>query len=472
MQNHCNILLYDSRVTLLDFTDEVIFVNIRNFRIMKKLIVFSFLALLLFTGVDCKDEPPIVPPVNPLSLAVEDVTCTEVFLTLSLAGTETNRTVSMKRGDSIIATISIGETDSLFIDEGLLPKQTYTYSLVKDNWSASIQATTQDTTSHDIQWQLPDTLGAMGLIRDVWVFSRNNAWAVGEIYLRDSNGIIDNGTRYNAAQWNGTKWEVQQLKVNFRGNIITPPINGIFAFSQNDIWLSSGVPIHGNGETWTQYHLFDMGVLSSNDGSINKLWGAKSNNLFFVGNKGSIVRYSNGNWSKMESHTTVDLQDIWGIDESHIWATGTNVSDGRCVVLQYDGKQWTTIYDNANKPPNEFFGFRTLWTDRTDNIYLAGGSRTQLMYLNTKIFQQQNISAEWVALQIRGRNRRDIFEARDGSEITHFNGVDWHRYTEIKTLNSGYATFACVYPIQDFLLIGGFYFTGLNGLPVVIRGYR
>jgi len=60
-----------------------------------------------------------------------------------------------------------------------------------------------DTTSHRVQWQPVDTLGALGLIRDVWVFDKNNAYAVGEIYLKDSTGQFDrNG--YNLVKWDGT----------------------------------------------------------------------------------------------------------------------------------------------------------------------------------------------------------------------------------------------------------------------------
>jgi hypothetical protein len=432
------------------------------FILLASILIFSFLQM------DCKDDSPVVPPVNPLQIAIYDVTCTEASLKLSLDGSETNRIVVLKRGDSIIATISMLESDSLFVDAGLLPKQTYTYSLVKDSWSVIVQATTQDTTSHDVQWQIPDTLGTWGLIRDVWVFSRDNAWAVGEIYLADSAGNTDMGNPYNAAHWDGSKWEIMQVPTaGFVGSGFYP-LYTIFAFAPNNIWTFSGAGSysHWNVQIWTTAYVAER------QGGGQKLWGTSSSNLFLVGTNGSISRHNGSSWTKMESNTTVDLQDIWGIDDTHIWATGTNINDGRSVVSQYDGNRWTTIYDNANKPPNEYYGFRTLWTDRADNIFLAGGSRTQLMHLKSHTFQQQNISAEWVALQIRGRNRRDIFEARDGSEVLHFNGVNWHRYSQIKTPNSGNSTFTSVHPIQDFIVIGGFYFSELNGLPIVMRGYR
>lgn len=429
----------------------------------------SFVTILTLLFLSCKDDG-ITPPTNPLQLTVEDVSCTEAFLKLSLVANEPNRTVIVKRNDSVVTTITLATVDTLITEVNLLPKKTYTYTASAGSWKTSVQITTLDTTSHTIHWQTPDTLGVYGLIRDVWVFSRDNAWAVGEIFLRDSNGVIDNGTRYNGAHWDGMKWTLMRIPYYFQGQPIYNPLYCVFAFNENDIWFAGNGVIHWNG----QQHI-PAEIPASVWGTflVNRIWGTSSNNIFIVGDNGSIAHYSNGTWTKMESHTTVDLQDVWGIDNEHVWATGTNIGDGHSVVLQYDGKQWTTIYDNANKPPNEKFGFRSVWTDRIDRIYLAGGSRTQLMNLNNKTFQQLNIpQQQWVAFNIRGINRRDIFQIGSAGETVHFNGVSWYLYPELKLLNEGFAGFNSVYPTTDFVLIGGLYLTALNGFPVVIRGYR
>ena len=110
---------------------------------------FTLCAVLLFINADCKKEPPVTPPTNPLQLTVEDVSCTEAFLKLTLAESETQKTITLKRGDSTIAIITMAGKDSLFIDEGLLPKHTYTYTLAAQSFTVTTQATTMDTTSHD-----------------------------------------------------------------------------------------------------------------------------------------------------------------------------------------------------------------------------------------------------------------------------------------------------------------------------------
>jgi hypothetical protein len=122
---------------------------------------FVLFVFFSFCALTCKKNPvapPSGPSTNPLQLSVQSVTCTEAFLKLSLAATATQRMLTIKRGDSTIAAMTMKGTDSLFVDAGLLPNKTYKYTLITGNWSVNSQATTMDTTSHNWSWEV-DTLG-------------------------------------------------------------------------------------------------------------------------------------------------------------------------------------------------------------------------------------------------------------------------------------------------------------------------
>jgi hypothetical protein len=176
---------------------------------MTKFIFATFFFLLLFPG--CPDNG-VQPKPNPLQLTVEDVTSTEVFLKLSLDQSETQHIVTLKRGDSTIATIiiSTSDGDSLFVDEGLLPNKTYTYTLAYQSFTATAQATTMDTTSHNWMWEI-DTLGiAYSSLYDVAIIKDTLAYAVGEIYLKDSTGQFD-PQPYSVAKWDGKSWTPLKL---------------------------------------------------------------------------------------------------------------------------------------------------------------------------------------------------------------------------------------------------------------------
>ena len=127
----------------------------------------------------------------------------------------------------------------------------FLYGCQKTNPPTKPPFVTPDTTSHDFTWQI-DILGDGNASRlnDVCIIDENDVWAVGKIYLKDSTGEFIYPP-YNAVHWNGTQWELKKITVIYKGNAVVAPLYGVFAFSATDIWTTSGTPIHGNGQKWT-----------------------------------------------------------------------------------------------------------------------------------------------------------------------------------------------------------------------------
>ena len=314
-----------------------------------------------------------------------------------------------------------------------------------------------------------DTLGSQGVIRDVWVFSKTDAWAVGEIYLNDSTGKPDINVLYNAAHWDGTKWTLKRIPYNYQGQIVYSQLYCIYAFSTNDIWF--GVGTHWNGSEYIS--------ISTNinfPGVPMKTWGTSSSNFYTAGLNGGIAHYNGSSWSLMTSNTTCELDDIYGTDANHIWATGCNEVIGQSVVLQYNGTNWSTLYD-SQKPfesyPAMMFAFLSVWTYNSSFIYLAGGDLRRFTFGDSvAIGSTINTGMSYTIKSIRGVNQNDIFAVTEGGEAAHYNGVSWHNYLDVQAFNPNGGRFSRVYPISNFVLIGGWYLTAYNAMPIVIRGYR
>lgn len=94
----------------------------------------------------------------------------------------------------MIARIQLMAGDTVIMDEGLLPSQTYTYRAkvqspalpiwLGGNLTSQVQVRTMDTTSHDFTWQIY-TLGdgtGSSCLYDVAIINDTLAYAVGEIY--------------------------------------------------------------------------------------------------------------------------------------------------------------------------------------------------------------------------------------------------------------------------------------------------
>lgn len=168
---------------------------------MRKIIFcLVFIATL---GLCCKDEPTKPPPTGTVKLSLDYAECKEIGLKLSFIDADQPRGYALLRDGEQITSGNLNSTETLLVDTTVVPGLEYVYVAHRLNDLKTIDSSTPllvhslDSTSHNIQWFV-DTLGAQGVIRDVWVFDKNNAWAVGEIYLNDSTGKLDIANPYNA----------------------------------------------------------------------------------------------------------------------------------------------------------------------------------------------------------------------------------------------------------------------------------
>lgn len=218
--------------------------------------LFAFLSLIFFIlpQYACNTTEP--PSNETLLLKLEDVSCTEAWLQLTTSNLQLPATINLYKNNVISHIFNLNTQDSLLYIDSLLPNQNYKFKVVLNTTNNpqpttnEVLAQTMDTTSHNFTWQT-FTFGEAGAggstLYDVAIINENDIWAVGEIYMNDSLGNPD-PMPYNAVHWNGGEWEVKKITVNFRGYLITPPLEGAFAFSDTDIWFVGSLPIHGDGE--------------------------------------------------------------------------------------------------------------------------------------------------------------------------------------------------------------------------------
>ncbi len=181
-----------------------------------------------------------------LILELEDVSCTEAWITLKAININLPADITLKQynpeGGEITRKINLSRTDTLLVIEGLLPNKRHSFAGFLDNNNkikSELSLTTMDTTSHDFTWEIY-TFGDKGnsVLYDVALIDENNIWAVGEIYTKDTYTYDSLGNwiePYNAVHWDGTKWELKRIPIYINGSPFYPVINTICAFSSNDI---------------------------------------------------------------------------------------------------------------------------------------------------------------------------------------------------------------------------------------------
>jgi len=406
-------------------------VNMKNMFIPFPKALFYILLFILYS---CNSSTETTEE-NKTHLEVYDVSCTEVWLHLKVdrISLPAGGVVRIEGVKEIPVTIT--SNDTLLFFDSLEVNREYKFKVILQNPGQTLTtneatAKTLDTTSHSFTWQTFE-FGehSHSLLYDVAIIDENNIWAVGEIYVNDSLGNPDPKC-YNAVHWNGTKWELKRISVQYKATQITPPLYSVFAFSATEIWFSSGVPIKGDGNNWVQYHLFDMGVLTQQDGHLTKIWGKSSNNIYFVGNLGSIAHWNGSSWTKIESGTSLNIYDIRAIttndDEKKIFCLAANQNPPfEKELIEVKGIQSKVITVEGI-----YYSVKSLWMDREERVYLGGSGRYKGNIKGNKSYFNEILPefTNYATSSITGESNNDIFIAGHFGGLAHYNGLNWKTY--------------------------------------------
>ena len=243
--------------------------------------------------------------------------------------------------------------------------------------------------------------------------------------MNDSTGKPD-PLPYNAVHWDGNEWVLKRITTEFHGYDITVPLEGIYTFSKNDIWFVGSLPIHWDGKIGIMY---DVRTTTDPNLSLSKVWGTSTDDMYFVGRGGSIAHYNGTSWTKIESGTTTNLNDIWGYydpsngKESVLTVASNILHRGEYRLLSISGN---TAHDTLNWTFNDYW-LKSVWfKSKYSPVYVAGGG---IKEYKRGVWKEQKVTNDFIE-SIRGSDVNNIIAVGDNGFIGHFNGVRWHAYKD------------------------------------------
>ena len=408
----------------------------KKLRIKPQIGVIVFL-VILFLWIFCQKVPtPLVPEGKGISLQIEDVGVTEAWLKINLTLSDGDFIVKILRNNRLLFSQSAAKLDTIVYDSTLLPLHTYRYRA--EIWqgahrvdrSKELSITTMDTTSHNFTWQTFEFGGQGGSssFYDVAIIDENDIWAVGEIYTADD--------QYNAAHWDGEKWNMKKILFYLCPNNYAPfqyPIQSVLAFSKNDIWFARGGSItHFNGTKF----IHDCSVNKILTGSINKIWGTSDNDLYVVGNNGLIAHYDGRQWRRIESGRKQPIYDIWGLfnpgisEEFILCAASNKYQGGDKSIFQVLMNQSVREFETPFVPEAH-----SIWFKNRHLIYVCGDG--VFIYKSGKWEEITGLPKIYTN-RVRGNNINDVFIVGDFGIFEHYNGMSWRGYNEIRLSNGIY----------------------------------
>ncbi len=396
---------------------------------MKLILVSVLVLVVLFLSLSCNEGYDYSQAA--LGLGLRDYSCTEAWIEVQIGSNDKTANIYIKKNGEIIQTVNVGQSSTLYYFDSLLPNTNYTFDAVtyedgKEVKSNPITFTTLDTTSHNFTWQTFEFgQHSSSMLYDVAIINENNIWAVGEIYMNDSLGNPDPQI-YNAVHWNGQVWELKRIKTNACGGVVYPPIKSIFAFSSNDILFAhiDGSISHFNGIEFKN----DCLLITQLNGSANKIWGISKNDFYVVSVNGFIAHYQNGSWTKLESGTTTNINDVWGVfDQSNnqqmfYGAVSFVAQTGDQKILKIQNNKVDSLHWNTGRR------IHSVWTFNNRFLYATGGG----IFENKRGYWNEITEVPlYYSRNIRGTNNNNIFVCGDFGLFAHFSGTSWKTYNEL-----------------------------------------
>ena len=166
------------------------------------------------------------------------------------------------------------------------------------------------------------------------------------------------------------------------------------------------------------------------------IWGSSDSNVFAVGTGGTILHYNGSDWQLMNSGTTTEFVDIWGISGSDVFAVGGS------TMLHYDGSSWSQVDTGVN-------GYFTgVWTCSTSDVY-ASASHSILHY-DGNTWSHLTPSPGGPSLRcIWGSSPSNVFATGEYAVFRNFDGNTWETIASSDPNDPALKDISCVWGSSD-----------------------
>lgn len=391
--------------------------------------------LLLLTGViltGCKDNPVTVTAEPELS--TDEVSCTEVWLELKLPPEKIPAEVKLLQDNQEIQNLRVFTEDTLLYVRSLEPSRNYTFlALITPPDNKTVFSNNKEirtlTPSGRIFNFRKHYFGEAGFsynnINDAAIINENDIWIAGRFALRDTN--INGMSDYNAAHWDGRKWEYRQLWFHLTGGFTGfPEINKVILLPDDKIAFLSGhgIAFMKNG---VQYRT-DKEPLWT-----NAFWGTDTSNFYACGSFGKIYRYDGNAWHEIYNAGDITFYKIYGSynkrNKSYeIIALAINPTSSRMFRIEED-----RVTELSMTGVNTWVN--SVWHHAGKKYFMAG----KLLYKKNPddtLWSTEPGMSDLTCIEGNGLNQ--IYAASNQDRVYQYDGVEW-RYMLPTSIGTSYS---------------------------------
>ena len=162
-------------------------------------------------------------------------------------------------------------------------------------------------------------------------------------------------------------------------------LTSVAGTSASDIWFAGTDPGDGSGALVLHYDGSDFTRVDLSNvtlGSQVDLWWVRAfdtNNVFFGGTEGTIIKYDGDEFTRMETPGGGTVFGIWGPHPAKLWAVGGDpaLEANAFIWKLQDGQSWSTV---SNLPELDLASYFKVWGTSEDSVRVVGSDGIILNY--------------------------------------------------------------------------------------------
>lgn len=149
------------------------------------------------------------------------------------------------------------------------------------------------------------------------------------------------------------------------------------------------------------------------------VWGFAPDDVWAVGENGTILHFDGTSWAPSASGTTSDLHGVWGAAPDDVWVVGGRSleppGETSGVLLHWDGATWTST-------PSDTTGLRAVIGTTANDVWAVG--RGTIVHYDGAAWTRSwtgmhNMLDVWAA------GPDDVWAVGDYEPVLHFDGESW-----------------------------------------------
>lgn len=227
-----------------------------------------------------------------------------------------------------------------------------------------------------------------------------------------ANDVYANGGS-EIRHYNGSSWALMDYNELFDNEVLLG--GGVWGSAANEIFAvgEQGTILHYNGTSWAS-------MISGTTANFHSIWGSAANDVFAVAGDGTIMHYNGTAWSLMVRGTAVDLAGVWGSSSEDIFAVGyqTFITPESSSIFHYNGTAWVPMISDTVE---RLYG---IWGSSPNDVFTVGFNGAILHY-NGMVWSPMDSGTTLTLSDIWGNAANDVFAVGEQGLILHYNGTVW-----------------------------------------------